>query len=184
MKQAYSRRGAFQRPTEQFGQMITLDHMFSAQARMIGLDGELHVFNVKDLYTGFIMSYPVSSRTAEECVRSIRHFLGGHRVGNVYSDNAREFISGTYQMGSMHETSLPGVHKNNSMIERTNQIIKGGTTACLLQAGLPPCYWSFACKCFCVNYNFQGPTSTAPWGMLHKAKHDKQIFPFGCLVIC
>ena len=83
MKQAYSRRGAFQRPTEHFGQLISFDHMFSAQARMVGLNGELHAFNIKDLYTGFIMSYPVQSRSAEECVKSIRHFLGGHRVVNV-----------------------------------------------------------------------------------------------------
>ena len=172
MKQIYSRRGAFQRPLERFGHIITFDHMFSAQARMIGLDGEMHAFNMKDLYTGFIAAFPVRTRDAESCIAAIRQFMGGHKVHNIYSDNAHEFFASAERLGVPHETSVPGVHKTNAIIERTNQIIKGGTTACLLQAGFPPCFWSVACKCFCTNYNFQGPTVTAPWETFHGVKFE------------
>ena len=99
MKQVYSRRGAFQRPLERFGHIITFDHMFSAQARMIGLDGELHAFNMKDLFTGFIAAFPVRTRDSENCIAAIRQFMGGHKVHNIYSDNAQEFFTSAERLG-------------------------------------------------------------------------------------
>ena len=80
----------------------------------------------------------------------------------TYSDNALELVKAAYVRGVEHRASLPGEPKTNSLIERTNQIIVGGTFALLICAGLPPCYWSFAAPCFCVNYNIilpENPTS-------------------------
>ena len=85
-------------------------------------------------------------------------------------------------MGVEHHASLPGEPKTNSLIERTNQFIVGGTTALLICAGLPPCYWSFAAPCFCVSYNIQGVTDQTPWAMYHGLEFPGVIIPFGCLV--
>jgi hypothetical protein len=73
--------------------------------------------------------------------------------------------------------------KTNSIIEHTSQDILAGTTECLLEAGLPPCYWSFAAPCFCVNYNRNRHAEDGyPWSLSQKAEFDCEIFSFGCLV--
>ena len=81
-----------------------------------------------------------------------------------------------------HHASLPGEPKTNSLIERTNQIIVGGTTALLISAGLPPCFWSYAAPCFCVCYNAKGVTGESPWLVHHKAEFPGSVIPFGSLV--
>ena len=85
-------------------------------------------------------------------------------------------------MGVEHHASLPGEPKTNSLIERTNQIIVGGTTALLVCAGLPPCYWSYAALCFCGNYNIKGVSDEIPWSLYHGTEFLGDIISFGCVV--
>ena len=140
--------------------------------------------SVRDVHTGIIALYPVLTKTAEEVSESLRAFMGKLAIDSLYSDNAREFIaSGRDLAVDAHHFSPPGMHQSNSLIERTNQIILGGTTASLVKAGLPPCYWSEAGPCFCVNYNAAGPTDPLPWSVHHDAPFPSETFPFGCLVI-
>ena len=81
-----------------------------------------------------------------------------------------------------HETSQPGVAHTNSKIERCNQIVLGGTISSLIEAGLPPCYWSNAALCFCVNYNISVWNGKSPWRTLWNHPFPGTAFPFGCLV--
>ena len=114
----------------------------------------------------------------------LRHFVGRKHVDNVYSDSAPELIAGVRNLGWRHETSLPGVPRNNSMIERANQIILGGTTACLIQAGLPPCYWSYAAPTFCANYNAHGVSGgESHWRLTHGEDFPATVIPFGAKVV-
>ena len=136
MKQYYSKRGAFAREVTRWGAIITCDHMAAASMRMKGIGQETTAMTVKDVFTGMIACYPVPSHHTEHVIGVLRHFVGRKHVDNVYSDNAPELIAGVRNLGWRHETSRPGVPRNNSMIERANQIILGGTTACLIQAGL------------------------------------------------
>ena len=85
-------------------------------------------------------------------------------------------------MGVENHASLPGEPNTNSLIERTNQIIVGGTTALYICAGMPPCFWSFVAPCFCVSYNIQGVAGDAPWSLCHGTEFPGTVIPVGCLV--
>ena len=77
----------------------------------------------------------------------------------------------------------PGVPHTNGIIERTNQLIIGGTGTCLIAAGLPPCYWTYASPCFCVHYNTTQLCGISPWEKTHGSPFEGERFPFGCLVM-
>ena len=51
-------------------------------------------------------------------------------------------------------------------------------------AGLPPCFWSYAAPCFCVNFNITQirDDTKSPWEFTHGEPFLGQRFPFGCLV--
>ncbi len=89
---------------------------------------------------------------------ALRQFGGRKKTHNIYSDNASELILSASTLGVEHHTSLSGEPKTNSVIERTNQIVVGGTTALLSVAGLPPFYWSCEAPRCCTSYNVRGYT--------------------------
>ena len=103
------------------------------------IEAEKFGLSVKDLHSGMIAVYPVTEKDAASTIESLRHFAGRRKIHNIYSDNALELAASARSLGIEHHTSLPGEPKTNSIIERTNQIIVGGTTASLIAAGLPPC---------------------------------------------
>ena len=55
-------RGAFNRETDEWVQVITCDHMYSDSARCQGLLGESNAFVIRDMYSGLIHAYPVLSK--------------------------------------------------------------------------------------------------------------------------
>ena len=138
--------------------------------------------SVRDLFTGMVAIYPTTSHDTEATTTALKQFAERKKIHNIYSDNALELVKAAYVMGVEHHASLPGEPKTNSLIERTNQIIVGGTTALLICAGLPPWYWSFAAPCFCVNYNIKGVSDETPWSLYHGAECPGDIIPFGCSV--
>ena len=77
----------------------------------------------------------------------------------------------------------PGVPHTNAIIERCNQLVSGGTSTCLIAAGLPPCYWTYASPCFCFVVNTKSLHGISPWGKTHGTPFLHQRYPFGCLVI-
>ena len=137
--------------------------------------------SVKDLHSGMIAVYPVTEKDATSTIEALHHFAGRKKIHNSYSDNALELAASARSLGIEHHTSLPGEPKTNSIIERTNQIIVGGTTASLIAAGLPPCYWSYATRCFCTNFNAQGLLDASPWEKVHGTPFPTTIIPFGAL---
>ena len=59
----------------------------------------------------------------------------------------------------------------------------GGTSTCLIAAGLPPCYWIYASPCFCFGLNTQSLHGISPWEKTHGTPFLHQRYPFGWLVI-
>ena len=57
------------------------------------------------------------------------------------------------------------------------------TTTCLLEAGLPPCFWNHAVECVSHLLNIEcGEDEKSPWFKLHGEElHGEQI-PFGAKV--
>ena len=84
---------------------------------------------------------------------ALSHFRGVHTIKLLYTDGAAEFKNSCRELRSCHEVSQPGISRNNGIIEQTNQDIQVGTAACLLQAGLPSQFWSFAAPCYCMLTN-------------------------------
>jgi hypothetical protein len=148
MKDRLSKKDAFQRSLNSWGDIITCDHLYSGAPASRGLSGERDAFVVKDIGSGLIHAYPVPSQEAAYSISCMKHFCGRRKVNSVYSDNARELAHAARAVDAGHEMSTPGLPRTNSVIERTNQVVLAGATACLLEAGLPPCCWSFAAPWF------------------------------------
>eukprot|EP00959_Pyramimonas_sp_CCMP1952_P364099 7624845-Pyramimonas_sp.AAC.1 len=58
-----------------------------------------------------------------------------------------------------------------------------GTRALLMQAGLPPPYWTYAVRYFCLCYNARAPEEgKSSWGRRFGHMFEAPLFPFGSLV--
>ena len=106
MRQRYYHRGAFKRELDQFGEIITCDHVVTPSMRMQGLGGERFGLSVRDLSTGLISLYPQISKGSEETTQALKEFAGRKRIHNIYSDNAKELVSAAFKMGVEHHASL------------------------------------------------------------------------------
>ena len=183
MKNKYTKRGAFQRQLTEWGDIVTADHMDTKRIKVQGFSGETDVFVIKDLFSGLLHGYPSPSHKHEWVQTWIRNFSGRRPVHLFYSDNAPEFIAAADRTGIAHEHSAPGQPRNNAIIERANQLLIGGVSTSLLEAGLPHCYWPWAMECWCVNWNTNDvPDQMSPWEMTHGKKFEGKRLPFGCLV--
>ncbi len=86
-------------------------------------------------------------------------------------------------IGILHDKSQPGIPQTNALIERTNQTILTKTIVCLLEAGLPPCYWTFAAPCVCLNLNTEFENGESAYFLTHGEEFPYKRFPFGCKVV-
>ncbi len=89
MKETYSKRRTFKRELTEWGEIITCDHVYSASAQALGLNGETETFVIKDLYSGLLHTFPVASKAATRVVHCIQQFVGQKKVQTLYSDNAK-----------------------------------------------------------------------------------------------
>ncbi len=69
------------------------------------------------------------------------------------------------------------------MIERTNQHILTTTIVSMLEAGLPPCYWSFAAPCVALNMNTDFENGESAHALTHGEEFSGKRFPFGSKVL-
>ena len=154
MRHFRSRTGAFKREVKTFG-----DHFHEVEGR--------YALIIRDIYTGIIMAYPTARRDTDSVVRAIKHFCGRRK----YSDDGPELINACVELKLNHDLSLPGRPQNNSLAERTNQFIIDQTSACLVHAGLPTCYWAQAITTLCHLMNIEevnGSPSEARGGKREK----------------
>ena len=79
------------------------------------------------------------------------------------------------------DKSLPGLPRNNSAIERTNQDVTYMTRAALANAGLPACFWEFASAHMCFLDNTEGWDKSA-YALTHGKPYEGLRLPFGCRV--
>jgi hypothetical protein len=84
----------------------------------------------------------------------------------------------------VHDGSQPGVPQTNSLVGRINQTVISGAISCVLEAGLPPCFWSFAGPCFCMLVNTDtSEGKESPWFWTHGEEFQWKRLPFGCKVV-
>ena len=88
------------------------------------------------------------------------------------------------------DTSQPGVPQNNAVAERLVQDILEGTRTALLIAGLPPCFWEYACQHYCLMENVllgresvvAGVDKKSPWEKVHGEPFYGTLKPIGAKV--
>ena len=125
MKNKYTKRGAFTRKVDKWLSIVTGDYVITHHPRMIGGNGEECAFILLDIYSGMIGGYPSPNKSAEDVQLAVEHLSGRCPIDTLYTDNAPEIARAAKYLHLHHETSAPGRHTNNSLAERTNQIVIG-----------------------------------------------------------
>ena len=72
MRQVHHRRGAFSRPVERWGDIITCDHMVQTDEDWnMGLNGMRDALTVKDIATGLTWAYPTASKSGDDTMEAL-----------------------------------------------------------------------------------------------------------------
>ena len=58
LKHKYTKRGTFQRIVEEWGDIVTADHMKAQHIKAQGFSGEMDAFVIKDIYSGLTRGFP------------------------------------------------------------------------------------------------------------------------------
>ena len=89
--------------------------------------------------------YPSTSKSTEQSVAGIQHFISGRdEVEVLYTDNSRELKAAIEQLGYRHQTSFEYVDSSKSFVEREIRHLLEGARANLVQSGFPLSMWPFA----------------------------------------
>ena len=109
--------------------------------------------------------------------------MGRRKIREAYSDDAPQFDKAMKALKIPMDTSLAGKTKHNSLAERTNQFVLVATTTCLLEAGIPPCFWMYAIRCVSHLLNIEpNDDEVSSWCKLHGEEFKGTMIPFGALV--
>ena len=183
MKHFKTRRGSYKRELKKFGDLITFDAVDTSKVHDDVLVLEKEVLVVRDCFTGIIGAYPSDRMTKDDVVRAVKQFIGAKKVRQAYSDHAPQFIEAMNEMKIPIDHSLLGRPQTNSIAERTNQFILTATSTCLLEAGLPPCFWRTAILCVCHLLNVEpNDDELSAWCKLHGTDFAGKLIPYGARV--
>ena len=144
MKHHKTYPGAFRRKLTKFGDLITFDFMDTRKTTKLGYDTVKEILVIRGRFTGIIQSYPSPTKNTEDAVRAVKYFMGRRTIREAYSDKARQFVKGMEALKIPFDHALSGRPSTNSLAERNNQFVIATTATCLLEAGLPACFWKFA----------------------------------------
>eukprot|EP00959_Pyramimonas_sp_CCMP1952_P101049 2113756-Pyramimonas_sp.AAC.1 len=93
---------------------------------------------------------------------------------------ARELARACYELKIAHDLTTPGTEKQNAVAERANGVVQVGTRALLMQAGLPPPYWTYAVRYFTLCYNTRIPEEgQSSWERRFGCRFEAPLLPFG-----
>ena len=183
MKHRKTFRGAFQRKLTKFGDLVTFDYVDNRQIYEHDYGVEKTIFVIRDRYTGMIQAYPSAKKDQEAVIRAVKQFMGRRKIREAYSDMAPQFIESMKALKIPMDHSLAGTTKHNSLSERNNQFLLVATTTCLLEAGIPPCFWRYAIRCVSHLLNVApNDQEVSSWCKLHGEEFKGLLIPFGALV--
>jgi hypothetical protein len=149
--------------------------------------GDKEALVVKDLYSGLKHAYPMATKNADDTSIALRMFMGRRSIDKLKTtlrcDNSGELQKACKTLGICRDSSQPGVPQTNAIAERTVQDITNGSSASLLQAGLPPCFWPFAVQTYCILDNTNRENGESAWFRTHGVEFPGERFPLGCKVV-
>ena len=183
MKHRKTFRGAFQRKLTKFGDLITFDYVDNRRIAEQDYGDDKTIFVIRDRYTGMLQSYPSARKDTDAVIRAVKQFMGRRKIREAYSDDAPQFDKAMKALKIPMDTSLAGKTKHNSLAERTNQLVLVATTTCLLEAGIPSCFWMYATRCVSHLLNIEpNDDEVSSWCKLHGEEFKGKMIPFGALV--
>ena len=183
MKHRKTFRGAFQRKLTKFGDLIAFDYVDNRRIAEQDYGDDKIIFVIRDRYTGMLQSYPSARKDTDAVIRAVKQFMGRRKIREAYSDDAPQFDKAMKALKIPMDTSLAGKTKHNSLAERTNQFVLVATTTCLLEAGIPPCFWMYAIRCVSHLLNIEpNDDEVSSWCKLHGEEFKGKMIPFGALV--
>eukprot|EP00435_Cladocopium_sp_Y103_P017027 s2456_g4.t1 len=183
MKHRKTFRGAFQRKLTKFGDLVTFDYVDNRRIVEQDYGDEKTNFVIRDRYTGMLQAYPSARKDTDAVIRAVKQFMGRRKIREAYSDDAPQFEKAMKSLKIPIDTSLAGKTKHNSLAERTNQFVLVATTTCMLEAGIPPCFWMYAIKCVSHLLNIEpNDEEVSAWCKLHGEEFKGKLIPFGALV--
>ena len=183
MKHFRTHRGAFKRELKKWGDLITFDFADMEWTNYMGIPEDRELLTIRDRFTGVIQAFPLKGKTTEDIVLSTKRFIGNRKATLAFSDQAPQFVKACRELKITLDTSVPGRKVTNSLAERNIQFLVGATTTCLLEAGLPACYWTFAVTCVSHLLNIEELDDGSAWQKMHKEKFKGPMIPLGAKVI-
>ena len=116
-------------------------------------------------------------------IRAAKQFMGRRTIREAYSDMAPQLVKSMKALKIPMDHSLAGKTKHNSLAEGNNQFLLVATTTCLLEAGIPPCFWRYAIRCVSHLLNIEpNDQEVGAWCKLHGEEFKGAMIPFGTLV--
>ena len=183
---ARSKGGQGRLETKAFGDHIIADHVILKTNIEQGIKGEWCALVIKDVHTQFRYVYPSTSKSTEQSVAGIQHFISGRdEVEVLYTDNSRELKAAIEQLGYRHQTSIEYVDSSKSFVEREIRHLLEGARANLVQSGFPLSMWPFAIQHNAVATNIlpQLNGNDSPWYLRFNKTFDEAEIPFGAKIL-
>ena len=182
MKHFRTHRGAFKRVLKKWGDLITFDFADLEWTNYMRVPDERELLVIRDRFTGVIQAFPLRGKSTDDIIPCLKRFMGSRKVMLAFSDQAPQFVKACRELKITLDTSVPGRKVTNSLAERNIQFLVTATTTCLLEAGLPACYWTFAVTCVSHLLNIEELEDGSAWQKMHKAKFKGPMIPFGAKV--
>ena len=95
--------------------------------------------------TRWLDCFALPDKTWEWTYDAFREFLF-RDLRYVWTDNSPELSRARRELGVAHGTATPYRPETNGLAERAVRRVLEGTRVVLDQAGLPPEFWSLACR--------------------------------------
>jgi hypothetical protein len=144
-----------------FGDCVTADHIIVGEKQESRRHDTVAVI-VQDRATYWLGGYPKASKTTEDTVTALQHFVGPHeKVKFFYSDGSGELEGATKVLKWCHDTSTPYRPQANGIAERAVGRAIEGTRAVLYASGFGNHWWDDALITYCYTRNIR-PDNTAP----------------------
>ena len=150
MKEQRQYAGSYRNTSTPWGQIATGDHITSTKDNMLGLDGNTAISVIKDAFSNFKSAYPMPDESADSAMDVIKHFKDERNIERCYSDRSGEIDRALRDLHIVPDNSQLGESQNNAVVERLVQYVLEGTSSALLRAGVPPCFWEYACRHYCT----------------------------------
>ena len=170
-----------QQTAKRFGDSMTCDHVFMKDwLGNKGVDGPPDVFNVFEIVTRCVYSFPVSSKDAFDTFAAINVVQRRAKIKYMYSYDVSSIGRTVKLLGIKWESCQPGVHHSNAIIERCNQELLNNTGVFVVQVCFLARFWPYASP-YAAHISKKDPdTGESPWIKRYKKHFEGKGIPLGC----